>query len=230
MKRRAEVLSLPVNTKEWGTGGPVNYDALAAFRGLFPDAHFGAEPLERLDAGAVFGSVRSSFRRRTVVNGDTALQHLATLNRLRALNQGSSVTTTAVSLSPHIEVRVDVTSCYVSSSEDKHWFAYRVRITNAGLVAVKLLGRAWLFESEGGAATEVPRFDSLPCSLRTLCSGCAGTPVSARTRPGCVCRSSPGVVGHTPTLLAGEAFEYTSGAALTSASGRMSGSFQMVVW
>ncbi len=39
----------------------------------------------------------------------------------------------------------------------------------------------------------------------------------------------PGVVGKTPTLRPGEAFEYTSGTPLNTASGFMSGLYHMVV-
>ncbi len=39
----------------------------------------------------------------------------------------------------------------------------------------------------------------------------------------------PGVVGRTPTLKPGEAFEYTSGTPLETASGFMSGLYHMVV-
>ena len=38
----------------------------------------------------------------------------------------------------------------------------------------------------------------------------------------------PGVIGKTPTLRPGEAFEYTSGTPLTTSSGFMGGSYQMV--
>jgi ApaG protein len=38
----------------------------------------------------------------------------------------------------------------------------------------------------------------------------------------------PGVIGKTPTLRPGEAFEYTSGTPLTTPSGFMGGSYQMV--
>lgn len=38
----------------------------------------------------------------------------------------------------------------------------------------------------------------------------------------------PGVVGETPRLLPGEAFEYTSGAILEAPVGTMEGSYQMV--
>lgn len=39
----------------------------------------------------------------------------------------------------------------------------------------------------------------------------------------------PGIVGKTPTLRPGEAFEYTSGTPLGTASGFMSGQYHMVV-
>ena len=38
----------------------------------------------------------------------------------------------------------------------------------------------------------------------------------------------PGVVGEQPVLMPGESFEYTSGCPLTTASGFMSGTYQMV--
>jgi len=39
----------------------------------------------------------------------------------------------------------------------------------------------------------------------------------------------PGVVGEQPALKPGEAFEYTSGCPLTTASGAMRGAYQMVI-
>ena len=72
-----------------------------------------------------------------------------------------------------------------------------MRIINEGDAIVRLLGREWRIRNADG-------------SLHAL-----------------VPRGSPGVVGETPTLAPGQAFEYTSGAVLETPRGTMHGSYQM---
>lgn len=74
-------------------------------------------------------------------------------------------------------------------------WAYKVRIENAGDVAVQLRSRHWKITDGLGRVQEV---------------------------------KGPGVVGKTPLLRPGEMFEYTSGTPLSTPSGIMGGTYQMV--
>ena len=73
-----------------------------------------------------------------------------------------------------------------------------MRIINEGDAIVRLLGREWRIRNADG-------------SLHAL-----------------VPRGSPGVVGETPTLAPGQAFEYASGTTLDQPGGSVEGCFQML--
>ena len=78
-----------------------------------------------------------------------------------------------------------------------HWaFQYRIRITNKGSSAVQVLGRQWTIRNADGSMHAE------------------------------VARGSPGVVGQTPVLQPGEAFEYSSGSTVATPGGSVEGSFQ----
>ncbi|CAK0783037.1 hypothetical protein CVIRNUC_006232 [Coccomyxa viridis] len=77
-------------------------------------------------------------------------------------------------------------------------WTYRVRVENIGQKKVQLLGRQWLIITSEGQQHAV------------------------------VPRGSTGVVGCTPILKPGECFQYYSATDLSTSSGSMRGSFQMV--
>ncbi|EFN52001.1 hypothetical protein CHLNCDRAFT_139531 [Chlorella variabilis] len=109
-------------------------------------------------------------------------------------------------------VHVEVTTAYVGRQSDldptyekeegvadKHYFTYRIRVSNCGEETVQLLGRHWIIQDASGKVlTEVAK-------------------------------GSRGVVGCTPLLEPGACFEYYSGTDLDQPCGSMRGSFQMAV-
>ena len=94
-----------------------------------------------------------------------------------------------------------------------------MRIINEGDAVVRLLGREWrIHNADGSLHASVPR--RCPLNL-TLARARARAPALARAlalaltpSPNQVPRGSPGVVGETPTLGPGQAFEYASGTTL----------------
>ena len=83
-----------------------------------------------------------------------------------------------------------------SETEKGRWFwAYHVRIENAGPRAVQLISRHWDITDGRGARTVV---------------------------------DGAGVVGEQPVIAPGESYDYVSGCPLSTPSGSMSGSFQML--
>jgi ApaG protein len=89
--------------------------------------------------------------------------------------------------------------------EDKHRFAYRIRIENISEEEhIQLLGRYWYIqegEDDGSEETDDPVIVDAP---------------------------KTGVVGQLPVLRPGQVFEYMSGADLESRKGSMVGHFYMV--
>ncbi len=95
-------------------------------------------------------------------------------------------------------VRVQVTPSYVpersAPEQGRYLFAYRIRVTNQGDRAVRLLRRHWFITDGLGHVEEV---------------------------------EGAGVVGETPLLRPGAAFEYTSFCPLPTPFGTMHGTYLM---
>ena len=153
--------------------------------------------------------IRQAFRRELDTAGsaevdlvssqrlDAAFSALRELHTQMELLRCSSAT--ASEAAGGVRVRVEATSCYRGKQGPTGpWvFQYRVRIINEGDAIVRLLGREWRIRNADG-------------SLHAL-----------------VPRGSPGVVGETPTLAPGQAFEYASGTTLDQPGGSVEGCFQM---
>jgi ApaG protein len=97
------------------------------------------------------------------------------------------------------KVQVDVESFFVPEQSDKmlsrYFFSYRVKISNLGQEAVKLVSRKWLIVDGFGHQEKV---------------------------------QGPGVIGQQPRLAPGDSFEYESFCPLPTATGTMSGTYQML--
>lgn len=213
---RCPLLQLPIDAKLIGRGDVCEAtDKPSRCRALFPtlsldDSVFPAAENDDFAIGAddVLNIVRISFRNPKNTH-DAAFGHLAALNRLRsaATTHGHSITQTSF-LSSTVTVEVTTRelcsdemqrlSSSSGSTDDDHAFVYRIRITNRGQDAVKLMGRAWVFMDDAKRSMiAVPKF-------------------------------SPGVVGLRPVIEPGRAFEYTSYSVIKGPTGRMAGSFDML--
>jgi ApaG protein len=83
-----------------------------------------------------------------------------------------------------------------SEPQKEHWFwAYHIRIENAGPMSAQLLSRKWIFEDARGAQHLV---------------------------------EGEGVVGEQPVIQPGGSYDYVSGCPLSTPSGSMVGSYQMI--
>ncbi|KAI7840000.1 hypothetical protein COHA_006265 [Chlorella ohadii] len=86
-----------------------------------------------------------------------------------------------------------------SGAPEKHYWTYRIRVSNVGSETVQLLARHWIIsDPQGTVVAEVPK-------------------------------GSRGVVGCTPLIKPGDCFQYYSGTDLETPGGSMRGSFQMAV-
>ena len=96
-----------------------------------------------------------------------------------------------------ITVRVSVSYLPEQSEPARgRWFwAYHIRIENAGPITVQLLARHWVITDGRGARHTV---------------------------------EGEGVVGEQPMIAPGGSFDYVSGCPLSTPSGHMQGSYQMV--
>lgn len=96
-----------------------------------------------------------------------------------------------------VTVRVSVSYLPEQSEPDKgRWFwAYHIRLENAGPMAVQLLNRSWTICDGRGAKHQV---------------------------------EGEGVVGEQPLIAPGGSYDYVSGCPLTTPSGWMHGSYEMV--
>ncbi len=96
-------------------------------------------------------------------------------------------------------IRVMVTPLYLEEQSDpeenRHVWAYHVRLENHGTAEVQLLTRRWRITDGNGVTHEV---------------------------------IGDGVVGQKPVLGPGDDFEYSSGTPLATATGFMTGIFQML--
>jgi ApaG protein len=143
--------------------------------------------------------IRRAFRAPPPPEGlDAAFGALRELHAQVELMRCTSVTTSEAA--GGVRVRVEATSCYRGKQGPAGpWvFQYRIRIANEGEAVVRLLGREWQIRNADG---------SLHASVP---------------------KGSPGVVGETPTLEPGQAFEYASGTTFSQPGGTVEGSFQMV--
>ena len=96
----------------------------------------------------------------------------------------------------------------------EYFWSYTIVITNTGAETVQLRTRHWIITDASGRKQEVRG------------EGVVGEqPVLA---PGERFEYTSGVIGEQPVLGPGERFEYTSGVPLPTASGMMSGRYQMV--
>ena len=147
--------------------------------------------------------IRARFREDTADASskiDSAFSALKALAAQLELAQCSSAVTTT--FDDDVSVRVEATSAFrgttTQQGQPMFVYQYRVRISNEGTSAVRLLGRAWTIENaDGSEHASVPR-------------------------------GSPGVVGQTPVLESGQAFEYASGTTFSQPGGSISGCFQFV--
>lgn len=209
--RLVPTLRFETVAKLYGRGSYVAADGAASARAaqaeLFPGVRFEDVPA-LAGASSVSGEqvralARTHFRLPPPgVSVDSALAHLATLNRLRAEAPQHSVTTTDEP--GGVQVTVSVSTTYLptlpieANLSLEHWpFGYRVRVSNTGSQTVQLLGRHWVFTDARGGTVEVPR-------------------------------GSPGVVGHAPILEPHQCFEYFSGVQLATPRGEMAGELSMV--
>jgi ApaG protein len=148
--------------------------------------------------------LRAEFRREPPDDGhsplDRALEAMRVLGSAVEMQASSSCT---VSRPPDLEgvaVRIEATSGFRGrdSASGAFVFEYRIRVVNSGTVPVQVIGRAWSIRNQDGS-----EHASVP-------------------------RGSPGVVGQTPRLQPGHAFEYASGTSLNSPGGSIAGSLQMM--
>lgn len=168
-----------------------------------PDDELQAESMRDLPSEELRRLVRQAFRRGVGTPSaegrlDVAFSALRELHAQVELLRCTSATTSEAA--GGVRVRVEATSCYRGKQGPAGpWiFQYRVRIINEGGAVVRLLGREWRIRNTDG---------SLHASVP---------------------RGSPGVVGETPTLAPGQAFEYASGTTLDQPGGSVEGGFQMV--
>ena len=88
-----------------------------------------------------------------------------------------------------------------------------MRIINEGDAVVRLLGREWrIHNADGSLHASVPR--RCPLNLSLARARARALTLALTPSPNQVPRGSPGVVGETPTLGPGQAFEYASGTTL----------------
>ncbi|KAL1503563.1 hypothetical protein AB1Y20_012041 [Prymnesium parvum] len=96
-------------------------------------------------------------------------------------------------------VECEAHSLFHDGPSEAHWFfQYRIRIANLGDSAIRVIGRHWSIRNSDG---------SLEAQIP---------------------RNSPGIVGETPLLKAGEAFEYFSFTIVQTPGGSMEGCFQCI--
>ena len=95
-------------------------------------------------------------------------------------------------------MRVEATSSYLGTRGALTVFQYRIRVSNEGSTTVRLLGRHWVIRNGDGGVHQQ------------------------------VPKGSKGVVGQTPVLRPGQAFEYASGTDFATPGGSVQGSFQML--
>lgn len=207
----------PVNREAW-MGGPQHEWApprdefyLQSFKRLVPwvaqDATSGVLTPARLR-----DLVRQAFRAPPPAEGgrdrqlDQAFESLRLLAEQIALDEATSSCTTE-------GVHVEVSTAHMGSQADldplydedddgapkKHYWTYRIRVSNLGTETVQLLARHWLIcDPAGSVMTEVAK-------------------------------GTRGVVGCTPLIKPGDCFQYHSGTDLDTPGGFMHGSFQMAV-
>eukprot|EP01041_Mallomonas_annulata_P012789 gene12789-26967_t len=84
---------------------------------------------------------------------------------------------------------------YEKSEKGNYWYYYRVSIGNTGTTPMQVLGRSWTFRLSDGS-------------------------IEAE-----VPRYSPGVIGQTPMIPPGQAFQYMSRTVISQPIGTMEGSF-----
>jgi uncharacterized protein affecting Mg2+/Co2+ transport len=179
-----------------------------------------------LDRAALSRLIKANFRRHAAAGAGGAASSKELENGGAALDQGFAALR-ALSAMLRLErcssvseadgVRVEATSQYLgaerlpgggsgssggggsSSGSDggggvRYAFSYRIRVTNLRASTVQVLGRAWeIVDSSGALAGHIPL-----------------SPANA-------------IVGQQPVLPPGGAFEYISGTALSTPSGRMRG-------
>ncbi|PRW20169.1 hypothetical protein C2E21_9247 [Chlorella sorokiniana] len=207
----------PVNREAW-MGGPQHEWApprdefyLQSFKRLVPwaaqDATSGV-----LTPAHLRELVRRTFRAPPPEEGgrarqlDQAFESLRLLADQVALDEAtSSCTTDGVHVevsTAHMGSQAELDPLYDDEddgSPKKHYWTYRIRVSNLGSETVQLLGRHWLISDPSGKiVTEVPK-------------------------------GSRGVVGCTPLIKPGDCFQYYSGTDLETPGGSMRGSFQMAV-
>jgi ApaG protein len=179
--------------------------APALQRALFPGVDFSRFPSAARFAGAeVAALVRAGFRAPPAPGGagGDVLQHLNTLNTLRALAPCHSAAVSEAGAGARVEVQLatlalPTLALQALATSERFTFSYRVRVANTGTVPVQVVARHWQFFNAHGELLEVPR-------------------------------GSPGVVGHSPRILPGACFEYFSGVSLSTPTGTMEGSLQLV--
>ena len=204
-------LPLPASRSQWLVEGTPQFaeipdrsaaraDALAR---VFPG--YGQHPVataaEEIDASQLHEIIRAAFRAPVplAARNERLDQGLAALRALHEQLALARCSRSVVSEADGgVRVRTDATSMFRGTDRGLFVFQYRICISNDGARPVQVLGRQW-----------------------EICN--ADDTVHAS-----VPRHSPGVVGQTPLLQPGEAFEYSSGTTLATPTGRVVGSLQCV--
>ena len=186
---------------QWGRGSPINpnHTTTVGLRTLFPTLKSELPPDDKtLTPFDLKRLIRREFRLRSEDHSaDEPTQLDEAFHALRVLNE-QLARMECSSDETTAEIRVEATSGFISANTNREYmFTYQIRVTNQSDRVLQLLGRHWEIRDE---------------EERVIAS---------------VPRGSPGVVGQTPILRPGESFQYSSGTGLPTASGSMSGSFQM---
>jgi ApaG protein len=175
--------------------------ATSALQAVFPGIEHPAAQKDEIEPGELIELIRSEFRRPAATKATVARRLDDGIAVLREMNSQLALarcsSVARTTVGEDVCVQCEAHSLYRGRGGRIHAFQYRIRITNVGDSTVKLLGRQWVIRNSDG-------------SLH------AEVPKGTR-----------GVVGEQPTLLPGEAFEYSSGTTVDTAGGSVCGSFQM---
>ena len=173
---------------------------------LFPGVDFagaGHGSAVTLTSAVVRDVARHAFRAGVGGRTDGGFAHLATLNRLRAAEACHS--TTRTTFGDGVAVDVELATAFVPAAPTEA-MAEAALFPFAYRVTLRNTGR------------QIVQVVGRHWVFEDAAGGATEVP-----------RMSPGVVGHSPVLEPGQAFEYVSGTQLATPGGSMRGSFQVVV-
>lgn len=148
--------------------------------------------------------IRSEFRKATRSKGSSELADRESLTEVSDFLRRQHGIASCSSSSEVAGLRLDAVTGLVQKNDASRQrvFAYNMRFTNVGQQRIRVLSRQYDFQEEGGDMSSQISPDQ---------------PEAA------------GIVGYTPLIEPGEAFEFGSGCALKSARGTMAGRFLVMV-